>query len=60
MRARSICCVPGAWAHKHPHVALKTLKMLRAFGKPVQQMSQHHETVLYDVALKCCERLSRP
>ena len=31
----------GPGAHKHPQVALKVLKMLRAFGQPVQHMSQH-------------------
>ena len=36
------------------------LRMLRAFGQPVQRMSQHHATMLQDVALKCCERLARP
>ena len=39
---------------------LKTLKMLREFGQPIQHMSQHHATMLHDVALKCCERLARP
>ena len=34
--------------------------MLRAFGQSIQHMSQHHETMLQDVALKCCERLARP
>ena len=52
------CQGPGT--RKHPHVALKMLKMLRAFGQPVKRMSQHHATMLYDVALKCCERLARP
>ena len=36
------------------------MEMLRAFGHPVQHMSQHHATMLQDVALKCCERLARP
>ena len=33
----------------HPRVALKmlkTLKMLGAFGQPVQHMSRHHATML--------------
>ena len=47
----------GPGAHKHRHVALK---MLIAFGQPVQHTSQHHATMLQDVALKCCERLARP
>ena len=34
---------PGA--QKHRHFALKMLKMLRAFGQPVQHMSQHHATI---------------
>ena len=55
-----ICCAPGTGAHKHRHVALKMMKMLRAFGRPVQHMSQHHATLLQDVALKCCERMARP
>ena len=33
----------GSGAHKRPHVALK---MLRAFGQPVQYMSQHRATML--------------
>ena len=36
------------------------MKMLRSFGYPVKHMSQHHATMLQDVALKCCERLARP
>ena len=28
------------------NVALKMLKMLRAFGQPVQHMLQHHVTML--------------
>ena len=55
VRLGHTCQGPGA--HKHPHVALK---MLRASGQPVHHMSQHHATMLYDVALKCCERLARP
>ena len=50
----------GPGAHKHRHVALRMLKMLRAFGQPVQHLPQHHATMLPDVALKCCERLARP
>ena len=50
----------GPGAHEHWHVALKMMKMLRAFGHPVQHMSQHHATMLQDVALTCCERLARP
>ena len=38
------CQGPGA--HKHSHVTLKMLKMLRAFGQPVQHMSQHRATML--------------
>ena len=38
------CQGPGA--HKHPHVALKVLKMWRAFGQPVQHVSQHQATML--------------
>ena len=34
--------------------------MLRAFGQPVQHMSQHYAAMLQDVALKCCKRLARP
>ena len=34
--------------------------MLRAFDQSIQHMSQHHTTMLQDVALKCCERLARP
>ena len=33
--------------------------MLRAFGQSIQHMTQHHATILQDVALKCCERLAR-
>ena len=47
----------GPWTHQHPHLALE---MLRAFGRLVQHLSQHHATMLADVALKCCERLARP
>ena len=36
------------------------MEMLRAFGQPVQHISQHHATMLQDVALKCCERLAKP
>ena len=36
------------------------MKMLRAFGHSIQHMSQHHATMLQDVALKCCERLASP
>ena len=36
------------------------MEMLRAFGHPVQRMSQHHATMLQDVAFICCERLARP
>ena len=46
-------------AHEHWHVALKMMKMLRAFGHPVQHMSQHHATMLQDVVLTCSERLAR-
>ena len=49
---------PGS--QKHRHVALEMLKMLFAFGQPVQPMSEHHATMLQDVALKCCERLATP
>ena len=34
--------------------------MFRSFGQPIQHMSQHHATMLQDVALKCWERLARP
>ena len=47
-------------AHKHRHLGLKMLKILRAFNQPVEHMSQHHTTMLQDVALKCCEPLVRP
>ena len=50
----------GPGAHEHRQVALKMMEMLRAFGHPVQHKSQHHATMLQDVALKCCERLARP
>ena len=50
----------GSGAHKHRHVVLKMLKMLRVFGQLVQHMSQHHAAMLQDVALKCCEHLARP
>ena len=33
--------------------------MLGAFGQSIQHMSQHHATMLQDVALKCCKRLAR-
>ena len=58
--AGPFCCVPWAGAHKHRHVALRMLTMLRAFGHPVQHMSYHRATMLQDVALKCCERLASP
>ena len=38
----------------------RTCRACRAIifaGQPVQHMSQHHVTMLQDVALKCCERL---
>ena len=50
----------GHGAHKHRRDVLKMLKMLGAFGQPVQHMSQHQATMFQDVALKCCERLARP
>ena len=50
----------GPGSHKHRHVALKMLKMLRAVGQPVQHVPQHHTIMLQDVALKCCQRLARP
>ena len=37
----------GPGAHKHRHVALKMLTMLRAFGHSVQHMPQHH-------VARCC------
>ena len=45
-----LCCAPGAGAHKHRLVALKMLKMLLAFGRPVQHMTQ---TSCNNVA-RCC------
>ena len=49
------CQGPGV--HKHRRVALK---MLHLIGQPFQHMSQHHASMLRDVALKCCERLATP
>ena len=46
----------GSGARKHCHVALKILKMLRAFGQPIHHMWQHHATMLQDVGLKCSLR----
>ena len=39
------------------HINIYTL---RAFGRPVQHMSQHHVTMLQDVALRYCKRLAKP
>ena len=51
----------GPGTHKHLHVALKMMKCcVRLATRPVQHMSQHHATMLQDVALKCCERLAMP
>ena len=50
----------GPRAHKYRYAVLKVLKMLLAFGQPVQRMSQNHATMFQDVALKCRERLARP
>ena len=44
-------------AQRHRRVALK---ILSAFGQSVQHLSQHHASMLQDVALKSCERLARP
>ena len=41
----------GPGAHKHPHVALKVFKVLRASGQPVQHMS------LNNVVRGCVEML---
>ena len=48
------------WAHHVAYVWPPCCDMLRAFGQSIQHMSQHHTTILQDVALKCCERLARP
>ena len=50
----------GPRAHEHWHVALKMMTLVRAFGHPVQRISQHHATMLQDVGLKCCERFASP
>ena len=52
----SLVARQGPGAHKK----LKMLILLRAFGQSFQHISQHHATMLQDVALKCCERLARP
>ena len=48
------------WAQHVAYVWPPCSDMLRAFGQSIQHMSQHHATMLQDVALKCCERLARP
>ena len=56
----SLLARQGPGAQEHRHVELKMMKMLRAFCHFIQHMSQHHATMLQDVALKCCERLAGP
>ena len=68
MRARSTCSIPlkdlhtDFWstsecqrpgAHKQQHVVMNVARVWPA-------RSQHHATMLQDVALKCCERLAGP
>lgn len=36
----------GCGEHKRPHLALKILNLMLAFGQPVQHMTQHHATLL--------------
>ena len=36
------------------------MKMLRAFGHRIQNIWQHHATMLQDVVLKSCVHLARP
>ena len=36
----------GCGEHKRPHLALKILNLMLAFGQPVQHMTQHRATLL--------------
>ena len=55
MSTKSTGCAPGAWGTLR---STCSLKMLRAFGQPVQHLSQHLAKMLQDVAFRCCERLA--
>ena len=60
MRTRSTACAPGAWGSLTSTCSSKMLKLLRAFGQPVQHMSEHLAKRLQDVAFRRCQRLDRP
>ena len=60
MRTRSTGCAPGASGTLTSTCSSKMLKLLRAFGQPVQHMSQHLAKILQDVAFRRCQRLARP